>query len=382
MKIDIAHPARKTDTFRTNAIASMFNTDTPESRAFTLSADLPIEGDDWSVGVIVGPSGSGKSSIGRRIFGPRAVYQPRGWPKDAAIVDAIAPDRPMVEVTGALAAVGLGSVPAWLRPYSVLSNGERFRADLARVVIDRPWRIVIDEFSSVVDRQIARIGAMAFAKAWRRGAGQAVLLTCHYDVLDWLQPDWVFDTATGRFAGRWLRRRPRFDLDIFETDWSWWPTFEPHHYLKLPNMIASRCYVGFIDGAPIAHAAVSPRAGLVEVRVGRLVVMPEWQGVGVGTRFLTEVAHLWLDGRNRFERPLTTLINTGHPGLAAALRARPGWTQVSASLFGSNKAKSRRTIGEWRATLKGPVNHGVGAIGYGGHFRAIQGFRYVGHEVR
>jgi len=37
----------------------------------------------------------------------------------------------------------------------------------------------------VVDRQIAKIGAGAFSKAWKRGGGQAVLLSCHYDVLDW-----------------------------------------------------------------------------------------------------------------------------------------------------------------------------------------------------
>lgn len=374
MRIDIAHPARKTGTFRTNAIASMFNTDTPESRAFTLSADLPIEGNDWSVGVIVGPSGSGKSSIGRRIFGPRAVYQPRGWPKDTAIVDAIAPDRPMVEVTGALAAVGLGSVPAWLRPYSVLSNGERFRADLARVVIDRPGRVVIDEFSSVVDRQIARVGAMAFAKAWRRGAGQAVLLTCHYDVLDWLQPDWVFDTASGRFAGRWLRRRPRFDLEIFDTDWRWWPAFEPHHYLKLPKMIAARCYVGFVGGEPVAHLAVSTRPGLVEARACRLVVMPEWQGAGVGLRFLNAICQRWLEGKNRYGKPMTTLFHTSHPGLAAALRSTPAWTQVSAAITGGSKARSIASIRR-SAERKGITS---AKSGYGGHLRAVQGFRYVG----
>lgn len=42
------------------------------------------------------------------------------------------------------------------------------------------WKIGV-----VVDRQIAKIGAGAFSKAWKRGGGQAVLLSCHYDVLDW-----------------------------------------------------------------------------------------------------------------------------------------------------------------------------------------------------
>lgn len=65
-------------------------------------------------------------------------------------------------MTAALSSVGLGSVPAWLRPYHVLSEGEKFRAMMARVICDAPRQVVIDEFRSVVDRQIAKIGASAF----------------------------------------------------------------------------------------------------------------------------------------------------------------------------------------------------------------------------
>ena len=250
MKITVHHrPPPEPDTYRAARVRSLFNA---ESAAVDITADLPIEDRMWSLGAVVGPSGSGKSTIGRAIWGPRAVYRPTRWPKDAPIVEAIAPELPFDAVTAALAAVGLGTVPAWLRPYRLLSTGERFRADLARIVCEAPPRIAIDEFSSVVDRQIARIGAMAFAKAWRRRARkadavQAVLLSCHYDILDWLQPDWVWDTGTGRFAGRWLRRRPPITLDIAETDWRYWPLFEPHHYLKLPRMVAASCYVGWID---------------------------------------------------------------------------------------------------------------------------------------
>ncbi|WP_373942674.1 hypothetical protein OEG92_05625 [Polaribacter sejongensis] len=38
---------------------------------------------------------------------------------------------------------------------------------------------------------------MAFGKAWKRNKGKkAVLLSCHYDVVEWLQPDWVYDIDT------------------------------------------------------------------------------------------------------------------------------------------------------------------------------------------
>jgi ABC-type ATPase with predicted acetyltransferase domain len=96
-----------------------------------------------------------------------------------------------------LAAVGLGDVPSWLRPFNALSNGQQFRAGLARLVTEAPDEAVVDEFTSVVDRQIAKIGALAFAKNWRRNKGKkVVLLSCHYDIIEWLQPDWVYDVNT------------------------------------------------------------------------------------------------------------------------------------------------------------------------------------------
>lgn len=367
MKIAIRNECPDYDSYRVARVKSLFNLDA--GNVFGLDAELPIEGRDWSLGIVVGPSGSGKTSIGKKVLGRGAMYRPAGWPRDLPIIDAIAPAGSFDQVTAALSAVGLGSVPVWLRPYHVLSNGERFRADLARIICEQPGRIVIDEFSSVVDRQIARVGAYAFAKAWRRTGGQAVLLSCHYDILDWINPDWVFDTATGVFTGRYLRCRPPIDIEIHETGWSWWPRFEPHHYLKLPPMIAAQCYVGFCEGEPVAHAAFTTRPGKREARVARIVVMPEWQGMGIGLRFVNAICAAWRRGNNRYGVPMPTLLNTSHPGLAAALRRHPLWVQVSANLVGSNKERSRRSLVK--------SGRAQASTGYGGHFRAVQGFRYI-----
>ena len=219
---------------------------------------------------------------------------------------------------------------------------------------------------------------MAFAKSWRRVAKkapcQAVILSCHYDILEWLEPDWIFDTATGRFTGRGLQR-PKFNLDIWKTNWNYWKLFEPHHYLKLPNMIASKCYIGTVDGVPVCHVAMSSKnkGSDIEARGCRLVVMPEWQGAGIGLKFLNQICQWNLEGteQGRFPgRPVTTIFHTSHPGLCAALRRDRRWRQVSAILYGGNKRKSGQSIGKSTAL-------GI-CTGYGGHFRAIQGFRYVG----
>ena len=85
-------------------------------------------------------------------------------------------------------------------------------------------------------------------------------------------------------------------------------------------MVAATNYVGFVGDQPVAHVAVSTLAGLREARACRLVILPEWQGAGVGLRFLNAVCALWRRGQNRYGKPMRTLFHTSHPGLAAALR--------------------------------------------------------------
>src|SRR5579871_5899152 len=155
MKIRVHNRCSDFSGYRAARVKSLFNAES--GCDFTLEADLPIDDRDWKLGLVVGPSGSGKTSLGRKIFGPAALYDPCDWPADQPIIEAIAPAGDFNAVTAALSAVGLGSVPAWLRPFPVLSNGEKFRANLARLICEAPPKVVVDEFTSVVDRQIARM---------------------------------------------------------------------------------------------------------------------------------------------------------------------------------------------------------------------------------
>ena len=197
MIIEIKHRSSEFDSYRANRVKSLFNAESGSKWCHT--AEIPIEDMEWQIGLIVGSSGSGKSSIGRQFFGlDKIINLYDGWDHNKPIIDCIDPLGSFDSVTGALANVGLGDVPAWLRPFSALSNGQQFRAGLARLIMDAPDQVVVDEFTSVVDRQIAKIGAMAFAKGWRRTTGKkVVLLSPHYDIIEWLQPDWVYNTDSG-----------------------------------------------------------------------------------------------------------------------------------------------------------------------------------------
>lgn len=375
MKIDIHNKTSDFNTYRAARVKSLFNVD--KGSDFYLNTEIPIEDQDWRIGVIVGPSGSGKTSMGAHIFGENAFWAPN-WPEDKPIIDVIGEGQDFDAATGALSSVGLGNVPTWLRPFQVLSNGEQYRAGLARLLLEEKDKVILDEFTSVVDRQIAKIGALAFSKSWKRRSGQALILTPHYDVIEWLEPDWVFDTGTGHFDRRRLRR-PKFELEIWKVDGNYWPLFEPHHYLKLPRMVSAKYYVGTVNNELVAHLCLSTakKGKNVEARASRLVVMPEWQGAGVGTRFLNEICQACLEGRDLSALPgrrITTVFHTSHPGLAAALRRDPKWRQLSARLYGDNKKSSS-------STLKKASKNAVVRGGYGGHFRAVQGFRYYGERA-
>lgn len=190
------------ESYRVARAHALYNTTPEMAQEFAFDAEVPIELDSWKIGIVYGPSGSGKTSIARALDAHGWVeWGTEPWPTDKAIVDVIDPDGDFEAVTGTLASVGLGTVPSWLRPYHVLSNGEKFRAEMARLLAANVTDVYLDEFTSILDRQVAGFGAQAFAKAWRRGGLQrrVILITPHTDVLGWVGPDWTIKTSlTGR----------------------------------------------------------------------------------------------------------------------------------------------------------------------------------------
>lgn len=211
MKISVFNRFEVDPTYRVSRALGLFNISSDFAAEFSFDVEVPVteeglaEG-DWRIGVVCGPSGSGKTSIGRKLTELGWLEwgtEPWGDPR-TPIIDAIDPEGSFDEVTGILASVGLGTVPSWLRPFGVLSNGEKYRAELARLLAEKHRdRVWFDEFTSVLDRKVATVGAMAFAKAWRREAEprQVVFLTPHHDVLPALQPDWVIYTSLQEAAG-------------------------------------------------------------------------------------------------------------------------------------------------------------------------------------
>ncbi len=158
---------------------------------------IPIEDFDWQVGAIVGRSGTGKTTIAKQLFPDEYIL---GFDYGAAtILDDFPKALNVAQITEALCSVGFASPPDWLKPYANLSQGEKMRVDVARALLLSGKRVVFDEFTSVIDRDIAHIACIAISKSVRKSSKQFIAVTCHHDVIDWLEPDWVFNTDTMTF---------------------------------------------------------------------------------------------------------------------------------------------------------------------------------------
>jgi len=313
------------DSFRVQQVAGMFDVPLAEATKESFKAEVPGLDEEWEIGAIVGPSGSGKTTIAGEAFGAAIYKGGRGWSRKKAVIDDFPKSASMKEITGVLCSVGFSSPPSWIKPFAVLSNGEQFRCELARALLRDNPLVVFDEFTSVVDRTIAKIGSMAVAKAIRRKRVKKrfVAVSCHSDILSWLQPDWTLDMAT-REVARGHLQRPPIQLEIIRCKSKAWRLFEGHHYLSRNMNRSARCYMAIWDRRPVAFCAILPLLGKKgRDRISRLVTLPDYQGVGIGGHLLDALAEINRQSGRR------TNITTSHCAMIARLKSSKAWRCVN-----------------------------------------------------
>jgi len=347
-RIDLVRSCPVERTARVMQVEGMFDMRSETNSVRRWSVDLPIDDRPWNIGLIVGPSGCGKSSLAERLFGPPTQLE---WPESKSIVDAFPSTMGIRDVTGLLSSVGFSSPPAWLRPYRALSTGEQFRASLARALAESPELAVVDEFTSVVDRTVAQIGSAAVARAVRASGRKLVAVACHYDIIDWLQPDWLYDPSTDQFTWRCLQRRPQIQIQIQLCHNSKWSIFSRHHYLSAELNKATHCYVATIAGRDAAFVSVGSCVGkLTYWRAHRVVCLPDFQGVGIGNAVHESIASAYVATSKRYN------IITSHPAMVRHMNASPLWSMYRGPripvipIGNRNRPKLNRSLSTTRTT--------------------------------
>jgi ABC-type Mn2+/Zn2+ transport system ATPase subunit len=324
MKINVAVETPLSTSARVKQLSALFDVPLATTSRLEWVGEAPVEAEPWQLGLLVGPSGSGKSTLLRALFGAPADLAWGG----KAVVDDFDRTSSMDAISAVCQAVGFNTIPAWMRPYAVLSNGERFRVELARRLLETPpdVPIVVDEFTSVVDRQVAQIGAHAVQKWVRRAPGrQFVAATCHYDVVDWLQPDWLLEPATMTFTRRSVQRRPALDVEVARVPHAAWDLFRRFHYLTASLHRVAKCFVLAVNGQPASFAGMMyrPHPRVRDVwGCSRLVTLPDWQGLGLALILID------LLGACYKARGLRVHTYPAHPALIRAFAKSPRWACI------------------------------------------------------
>lgn len=357
---DIVRTSQPTDSFRVQSIIGTYDLQQQHvTEHFKGEINLP---DKWNIGLIVGRSGSGKTTIAHELF-DADIINGFDWTHDN-ILDDMPKEATVKEIAAMLTAVGFSSPPSWLKPYGVLSNGEKMRCDIARAILEKRELFVFDEFTSVVDRNVARVSSLAIQKAIRRQDRRFIAVTCHYDVQDWLMPDWVFNTDDMTFqlldAEAQKKNRPRLNIEIYETKRKeyFWSIFKKHHYLSYNFNPAARVFIATCNGDLCAFSAVLPFPHPIKKHTWkehRTVVLPDFQGVGIGTAFSDAIAQMLQDEQK------TYICTTSNPAMI----------------------HSRANNTKWRTTRIGRVSGGVRTAKLKGSFstnRLTVSFEYIGER--
>lgn len=277
---------------------------------------------DWKVGIIYGPSGTGKSTILSRQFGFTS--------DDVTTLQGRPIDHVSEEI---LIAVSLMSIPAWYTDIRNLSGGEKERFRTACILSGAVNKqlVVLDEFTSLVDRATAKGMAKGISKWCRSHGKNLVVATIHNDIFSFMDPDFVWSTRYNKFI---TYVKSDIKIEYRAGCYSDWRLFKQYHYLSSNLFTASTITLALVDEEPVAFIAVSFQMGKTNQsgymrRIHRLVVLPEWQGLGIGTKLLDHVAEIESVSNSLY-------IKTSHPAMGRHLELSHKWLPTTHNLKKNN----------------------------------------------
>jgi len=303
---------------RSIIVAEAFGLGIDEAQKFTvLDTELRIKPTD--IVYITGDSGSGKSVL------LRAIKADLG--EEAADLNEVQvdPDKPLIETVGAtveegleiLSKVGLNDAFLFLRTYNQLSDGQKYRYRIAKLVESgRQWWLM-DEFAACLDRDTAKIIAFNLQKIARQQGKAVIASTTHNDLFPDLSPN-VF--VRKRFereihveyypdasvSGCSLTREMTVEEGTVED----WRSMCQFHYRGHKTAVQRRIFrlmrneelcgvIVYTYPPPACYGRrlVLPRMNMAELNrklstINRVVIHPKYRTIGLGAKLIRETLPL------------------------------------------------------------------------------------------
>jgi ABC-type Mn2+/Zn2+ transport system ATPase subunit len=301
---DVTLQSPISNSYRCRRAADSLDIDTQKKSTHQLSVNADLQ-TPYNIGLILGASGSGKTTLAQKIFGENCfqIFIDETKP----IIEQFPKEYDYETCAKILCGIGLTQVPCWIRPVNTLSNGQKARAEAALSMCKSDLTI-LDEWTSVVDRNVGKIMSYSIQKHARREKKRIVLLSCHYDVVEWLNADWIIDCNKQEYQNRrslWqnYQRKEKIRFDIKEVGRETWKYFSKYHYLsenipggliKLFGLFHDKNQIGFI-----CYANYIPYRNIMKIKgikmimhANRIVIHPDYAGIGLGILLTNETAKI------------------------------------------------------------------------------------------
>jgi ABC-type ATPase with predicted acetyltransferase domain len=324
----------------------------------SITADLKTP---FNVGLILGASGSGKTTLAKQIYGTESFEIKLDL--DKPIIEQLNPNYSYDECATILNGIGLSAVPCWIKPVKTLSNGQKARAEAAFLLSELSNKTkIIDEWTSVVDRTVAKAMSHCAQKMVRKTNKQVVFLSCHYDVVEWLNPDWIIDCNTESYLDRRSlhqhNTREQLSFQVRRCDRKSWRYFSKYHYLSenLPGgeielfglfegdrQIGFQCFAKYKpkihNEFPIFHS-------------NRTVIHPDYVGFGLGLKLINESSRIFKKQKLCEIRAKFSSV----PVFKAMMKDKINWRLLSVEKkLGVNSNKKTSKLGRSLETMRHDV---------------------------
>lgn len=293
--------------FRCQLAANSLDIDVEKKSVHHLKIDNINIPADWNIGLVYGNSGSGKTTLIKHLFG-EDIFDIK-LDETKPIINQLPKDLSYDECASLLNGIGLNSVPCWIRPVNTLSNGQKARAEAVYLMTKNKDVVFIDEWTSVVDRTVAKAMSLCLYKYAKRNNKKIILCSCHFDIIEWLKPDWLIDCNKQQFIlpkseDFFFKKREQIKFEIREITKDSWKYFSKYHYLsdKLPggklylyglyhknNQIGFQCFANYTP---------HKKGTKLILHSNRTVIHPDYNGLGLGIKLINETCELLLNKVN------------------------------------------------------------------------------------
>ncbi len=330
LKADLRFSSSSIINDRTIRVADIFGIDLDEHE-FVLYNNIIIEINPGDIVYITGESGGGKSQLLKIITEELEKHKEFGMiVRDKDIIDSI-DDRPIIEQVGKdiseairiLSVVGLNEAYIMLRKYDQLSDGQKYRFRIAKMLDSNADTLIMDEFLSMLDRTTAKVVAYTIQRAVRRFKKTLVVATAHDDLAYDLNPDLIITKNFGsnvRVKRCKVEARECSILDrvkIVEGSIDEYNELKDLHYRKgriIPKFIYKAVIDDEIAGVIVygpAHLTLKARNIVLPeykkssngkahakrinsdiIRIWRVIVKPKYRGAGLATRLVRDTLRL------------------------------------------------------------------------------------------